>query len=393
MSVRPQVDFKALIAAEGIPTTEAALAIELEKEVEAAGSKVSNDSRMSPFWRLINAVVIAPSLWLINNLLAGHVLPNTFTATANNIYLDLKAWEVDLERKAATHTRGVVTFFKEKPDNPVVIVAGTLIETDRIEDTVYQLKVINDVLIPAGQASGLVLCDAMNAGNAFNLSAGYFSILPKGISGITHVSNPVDWITSLGANREVDDELALRCRNQFSSVGRFHIDSIYRSMLASVAGIRTDLIYFEHDAPRGPATANAYILMEVGSTPSQLIKQLNDYVMKDGNHGHGDDLLCLDMPETPHDVQVNIKAHLNLSPERLVKLADDVEKRIRAAFRETADFTAITRVLPLSIFSFSLLTQEIHQQLPDLATIKFNLDEIDSLLAIPRLTSVVVNYD
>lgn len=393
MSERPYVDFQRLIAAEGIPTTETALAIELEKEVEAAGSKVSNDSRMSPFWRVISAVVIAPSLWLINNLLANYVLPNAFTATAKNIYLDLKAWEVDLERKPATFTRGGVTFFKEKPENPVIIVAGTLIETDRIENTVYQLRVIADVLIPAGQANGLVLCDAVNAGNAFNLPAGYFSILPKGISGITHVSNPVDWITSLGANTEMDDELALRIRNQFSSVGRFHIDSIYRAMLASVAGIRTDLIYFEHDAPRGPATANAYILMEVGSTPSQLIKQLNDYVMKEGNHGHGDDLLCLVMPETQHPIKVTIKSVPNLSQARQGVLASDVEDMIRAAFRETADYASVTRTLPLSIFSFSLLIKEIHQQLPDLATIKFNVEEIDSLLVIPRLTSVVIIHD
>ncbi len=393
MNARPQVDFKALIAAEGIPTTEAALAIELEKEIEAAGSKVSNDSRMSPFWRVINAVVIAPSLWLINTLLANYVLPNAFTATAKNIYLDLKAWEVDLERKAATNTRGVVEFFKEKSENPVIINAGTIIETDRIENTVYQLQVIEDVLIPAGQASGLVLCEAVNAGNAFNLPAGYFSILPKGINGITHACNPVDWVTSLGADAEEDDELALRIRNQFSSVGRYHIDSIYRSMLASVAGIRTDLIYFEHDAPRGPATANAYLFMEVGSTPSQLIKQLNDYVMKEGNHGHGDDLLCLVMPETQHQVQATIKAIPNLSQARQDKLAVDVENMVRAAFRETADYAKVTRTLPLSIFSFSLLVKEIHQQLPDLATIKFNLEEIDSALVIPRLASVAVIHD
>jgi uncharacterized phage protein gp47/JayE len=393
MNERPQVDFKALIAAEGIPTTEAALAIELEKEIEAAGSKVSNDSRMSPFWRLINAVVIAPSLWLINTLLAEHVLPNAFTATAKNIYLDLKAWEVDLARKAATHTRGVVAFFKEKSENPVIINAGTIIETDRIENTVYQLQVLEDVLIPAGQASGLVLCKAVSAGNAFNLPAGYFSILPKGISGITHASNPVDWVTALGADAEEDDELALRIRNQFSSVGRYHIDSIYRSMLASVAGIRTDLIYFEHDAPRGPATANAYLFMEVGSTPSQLIKQLNNYVMQEGNHGHGDDLLCLVMPETKHQVRATIKGNANLSQARLDKLAVDVENMVRAAFRETADYAKVTRTLPLSIFSFSLLVKEIHQQLSDLATITFNLAEIDSALVIPRLTGVEVNYD
>lgn len=81
--------------------------------MEAAGSKVSNDSRMSPFWRLVQSIVIKPAMWIINNLLANHVLPNAFAATATGIYLDLKAWDVDLERKQATHTRGLVDFFKE----------------------------------------------------------------------------------------------------------------------------------------------------------------------------------------------------------------------------------------------------------------------------------------
>ena len=65
MSVRPSVNFRQLLAQEGVPTTEEAMAIELQKHVVAAGSQVSNDSRMSPFWRLIKAVVIAPALWLM----------------------------------------------------------------------------------------------------------------------------------------------------------------------------------------------------------------------------------------------------------------------------------------------------------------------------------------
>ena len=87
----------------GVPTTEAAMEAELKKEVVAAGSLITNDSDVSPFWRLVRGVVITPALWLIRTLLAGHVLPNTFAATATDAYLDLKAWDVDLTRKAASY--------------------------------------------------------------------------------------------------------------------------------------------------------------------------------------------------------------------------------------------------------------------------------------------------
>ncbi|HHQ4701532.1 TPA: baseplate J/gp47 family protein, partial [Aeromonas veronii] len=80
MNLRPNVDFMALLAETGIPTTEQAMEAELKKEVEAAGSLITNDSDVSPFWRLVRGVVITPALWLVRTLLAGHVLPNTFAA-------------------------------------------------------------------------------------------------------------------------------------------------------------------------------------------------------------------------------------------------------------------------------------------------------------------------
>ncbi|RZV17336.1 hypothetical protein EOJ41_15110 [Vibrio alginolyticus] len=393
MTQRPSVDFKQIIADEGIPTTEEAIAVELEKEIVASGSKVSNDSRMSPFWRLIKAVTITPTLWLIDLLLANHVLPNSFAATASGLYLDLKAWDVDLERKAATKTRGVVAFFKEVPENPVVINAGTVIETSQIEGKIYRLTVVEDVIIPESEASGLVLCEAEEAGEGYNLPAGYYSILPVGVSGITHAVNQADWITTYGSDIEEDDALALRIRNQFSVVGRYHIDAIYRSMLASVAGIRSDQIYFEHDAPRGPGTANAYILMDVGETPTHLLDQLNNHVMGQGNHGHGDDMQCFAIPSTPSDVVTTIKARPNVSDERKTLLKSNVENMIRAAFRESDSYQGVTRTYPASTFSFSQLCSEVHGELAeDLLSIRFDNSDIDNLLSVPRLTSLVVQY-
>ena len=390
MKNRPQVDFMPLLDAAGIPTSEQALAIELAKEVEAAGSLITNDSRMSPFWRLQKALVIKPTLWLLRTFLAGHVLPNLFAATARGYYQDLKAWDVDLERKAATATRGVIEFIKETADTEVTVSAGTRIATERINGVIYTLKVIQTTLIPAGLSSGLILCEATNTGSAWNLPAGYYCILPESVPGIVRVANPVDWVTRYGDEEEDDDALGLRIQNQFSAVSRYHIDAVYRSALASVAGIRADHVFFEHNAPRGPGTANAFVLMEVGETSAPLLEQLNRYLMLEGNHGHGDDVSVMGMPETQHVIRLTLFPRLGLAEEQKAELIPHVTSMVRAAFRETAAFPDITRTWPQSRFSFSRLAAELHQHAPELQSLDFEQSDIISGLAIPRLSVLEV---
>lgn len=388
---RPSVDFLRLVEYTGIPTTEEALAAELAREVEANGSLITNDSRMSPFWRLQQALVLKPTLWLLRTLLVTHVLPNGFTATANGYYLDLKAWDVGLTRKPATRARGKVAFTKVSALDEVTVPAGTLISTERINGVAYQLHTVEHVTIPAGTDAGLVVCEALDTGTAFNLPAGYFNILPQSLPGISQVANPEDWLIQPGADIEDDEALALRIQNQFSVVGRYHIDAVYRGMLASVAGIRADHIFFEHDAPRGPGTANAYILMEVGPTPQALLDKLNNHVNTDGNHGHGDDLQCFALPYTDHALVVDIWPDPFLGPEERTQLQQTVEAVIRAAFRETADYPEVARVNPFSRFSFSRLTQQLHERLPTLDNLEFNLASILSGQSLPRLSSLTVN--
>ncbi len=146
MNLRPTVDFMALLAKSGVPTTEEAMEVELKKEVEAAGSLITNDSDVSPFWRLVRAVVITPALWLIRILLAGHVLPASFAATATDSYLDLKAWDVDLTRKPAQKTRGIVNFTKVNPAEATTIPDDVWVTTERINGTIYRVKPVQAVV-------------------------------------------------------------------------------------------------------------------------------------------------------------------------------------------------------------------------------------------------------
>nr|MCV2229180.1 hypothetical protein [Pseudomonas sp. AU10] len=75
------VDFKQALADAGIPVTEDGLRKAWEKEVAAQGSKMSNTSAYSPFWRVMTALVTKPVMWLIS-FISGTVLPNFFVKTA-----------------------------------------------------------------------------------------------------------------------------------------------------------------------------------------------------------------------------------------------------------------------------------------------------------------------
>ncbi len=394
MNLRPTVDFMALLAKSGVPTTEEAMEVELKKEVEAAGSLITNDSDVSPFWRLVRAVVITPALWLIRILLAGHVLPASFAATATDSYLDLKAWDVDLTRKPAQKTRGIVSFTKVNPAEATTIQDDVWVTTERINGTIYRVKPVQAVVSPAGEAVARVVCEAEFAGVAWNLAPGYYNLLSKPITGILSARNSEkEWITTQGADAESNDALGLRIKNQFSAVGRYHIDAIYRSMLASVAGIRADHIFFEHDAPRGPGTANAFILLEVGTTPASLIEKLNDYVNNQGNHGHGDDLQVMAMPETEHSLHLELWPVENLAAEQRLALVSEVKLLIQAAFRQSADYPAVTRTWPQSRFSLSQLGRELHQEFPEIKSLHFTELDIVSGLEIPRLATIQVTLN
>ncbi|MCZ0751153.1 baseplate J/gp47 family protein [Aeromonas enteropelogenes] len=390
MSVRPDVDFLALLAQSGVPTTEQAMEAELKQAVTDAGSLISNDSAMSPFWRMVRAVVVTPALWLIRTLLAGHVLPASFVATATQYYLDLKAWDVNLTRKAAQATAGVIEYTKTDAGAAIVIPASVWVTTERINGVIYRVKPKQDVISPAGEAVARVICEAEAPGAAWNLASGYYAILSAPIDGVLSVHNPEDWITTTGADEEDDDSLALRVRNQFSSVGNYHIDAVYRAMLASVAGVRPDHIFFEHDGPRGPGTANAYVLMEVGATPSQLIDQLNDYVGPQGHHGHGDDLQVFPLPETLHDLHIAVWWRANTGDADKAAARDEVTLRVRAAFRESADYPEMTRTWPAARFSMSQLTTELHEGIAALESLTILEGDIVASQAIPRLNTLEV---
>ena len=392
MTEKPKVDFEAVVKASGMPVTEAEVRERFNAIVSDEGI-ITNTSRMSPFWRLITAIVTAPVMWL-KDALVSTVLANMFVATACGNMLRLLAWAVNITPKPASAAEGVIRFFKEDAKSVVTVKAGTIVQTERINGAVYELATTQDVVIASGAASALLPVKARGTGSAFNLAPGYYRILPVAVSGISHVASEEDWLITPGADEESDDELRERCRNQFNLVGNYHTDAVYRSMIASVAGLSIERIFFEHEAPRGPGTANAYLLLDSGVASAPFVDAVNDYINTQGHHGHGDDMQCYPMPETLHDLSVTVYVNnlSNLSDDETKALREGVENLIRCAFRENADFD-VRKTWPYSRFSFSQLGREIHKNFALAESLAFSLADISSELSVPRLKSLVVRIE
>jgi hypothetical protein len=90
---------------------------------------------------------------------------------------------------------------------------------------------------------------------------------------------------------------------------------------------------------------------------------------------------------------------LTATTQRAEALRLAVENRIRCAWRENTDFT-MTRTMPLSRFSFSRLSEELHAALPDLQSVEFTHNaengatgaDITALLELPVLSSLTVTF-
>ncbi len=390
MTEKPQVDFEEVLKDSGMPVTEDDVQARFNAIVTGEGL-ITNTSRMSPFWRLVTAIVTAPVMWLKDALITV-VLTNMYVATAGGKMLRLLAWAVNVTAKPATAAEGVIRFFKTDAKATTTVKAGTLVQTERINGRVYVLATVADVVIPSGVASALVAVKATGTGGAYNLAPGYYRILPVAVDGISQVASEEDWLTKPGADEESDDELRERCRNQFNLVGNYHTDAVYRSMIAQVAGLSIDRIFFEHEAPRGPGTANSYLLLDTGVASAPFIDAVNDYINTQGHHGHGDDMQCFAMPETRHDlaVSVYVPSVSNMTDDEVNALKSGVENLIRCAFRENADFD-VKKTWPYSRFSFSQLGRELHRAFPQTDSIEFSLRDITSGLDVPRLNSLTVS--
>ncbi|MEH6649988.1 MAG: baseplate J/gp47 family protein [Motiliproteus sp.] len=385
-----EAEFKKALDDAGIPTTSEALKAEFQSLADDEGVPFSNDSTFSPFWRLLKSVAATPVLWLLAYLVR-YLMPQMFVKTATGAFLELLAWAFDITRKPAAKLTGTLTFTRASSSGVLLVPVGIWVRTVAINGTSYRVQVLSDTSFVEGETELQVTVEAELAGSGFNLAGGYFTILEVPIDGVTSVTNASDWITTPGADAESDDALRLRVRNQFSAVNQYHTDAVYRAMIAEQIGIDANRIYFDHSAPRGPGSADALVLFDTGVPSQAFLDATNSHITDNGNHGHGDDLQVIAMPDQDEDPSATLIYPNTLTSEAETALQADVEQFIRAAFRENSDYSP-TLTWPFSRFSFSKLVQQLHAQFPDLRSVSFEQGDIITTQAVARLNSLTLNW-
>jgi len=347
-----------------IAETEEEVLTDLRADLQAEGSTIANTSPFSPFFRLMGAVFAKPLLFL-RGLVVDTILPGLFVKTATGTLLDIRADGMDETRKAAAKAEGRLTFYRAGSTGDLPIPAGTVAESPEIDGVVYRMIVgAAGGTILAGSISALVACDAEQAGAAWNLGDGYYSVLPNPVAGITAVVNEAGWLDEPGRDIETDDELRERLRLKWRRQSGWHTADTYRSLISDVIGIDPTDVYFDLSAPRGPGSADAYILTKSGIPAAALVTQADDHINVDGNHGLSDDLLVKAMPSLAVPLDVTITADAAADQADKDQLQADVENLLRAAFRESAAYPAVPRVAPFERVSRSALSGEIHEAFP-----------------------------
>ena len=130
MAEIPKPDYSELVKQSGIPTDSASWKKVLKDVMAKEECIISNDSLFSPFWRLIESAVVQVTLWLINTLLVGYVLPNMFLATAVDQWLDLRGWQCKVGRKGATEGKGFIALVKS--ENKIIAASFILKSENRL---------------------------------------------------------------------------------------------------------------------------------------------------------------------------------------------------------------------------------------------------------------------
>ena len=132
--------------------------------------------------------------------------------------------------------------------------------------------------------------------------------------------------------------------------------------------------------------------MDVGEPSGTMLTNIENHIMADGNHGHGDDLQLFAMRASEHDLTVTIVPESFATVDERAQLIADVTAAVGAAFRENAAY-AMTCTAPFTNFSFSKLGGELHDHFSELESVRFSLTDIQTEMNVPRLESLEVVID
>lgn len=377
--------FKQQLQSAGVPVTTEELQALWQKHVDTGEFTVSNTSPFSPFFRLQKSIMVEPAEQIINSLI-NQVMPNQFVMLAEKEWLEQHGQSRNVEKLPSVFAQGNIRISRTESDTELTLPAGTAIESLPLNGQVYRVFTLYEQVFSIGELTHNVPVKAEQAGQNYNLAADYYVRVISDIENLS-ATNTADWLTTAGQDTETDDNYRLRIRDAFGSLGDYHVDAVYRSIISAFSGISSDNIVFDKTAPRGPGSANAYVFLEVGEISQTLLDQVNNHIAA-GNHGSGDDLQVFAISTQAQNITASYQQHPNTQNR-----SADIEQFIRAAFRQNAAYSNVTKCKPNQLFSFSQLATELHTQFSELKTIRFNNSDINAQFWLPTINSVVLTHE
>lgn len=264
----------------------------------------------------------------------SEMLKQGFLDTATGVWLDRKALEYGLTRKAAVKTQGTVVYSRAvaKPTN-ITIPAGSIVTTAQDESGVqYRYFTTAEVILAADETEVEAPVIAEEDGAAYNVGAGAISQMNTFISGVDEVTNLEDWITTVGADEETDPALRQRCFLAWDELSQGGTAAAYVSWALSVAGVKSAFV--DDTLPRGEGTVDIYIMGDEGPPDPALIEDVQEVV--DDNRPITADALVLspDIIEVPITMDVIPRAGYDTSA-----MTTEIERRIDVLFGDIEDAT------------------------------------------------------
>lgn len=272
---------------------------------KSSGSRITN-LNIGGFFRTLLELAIQGVADLFDLLL--EVVPKGFLKYTSGIWLELKADERLLEKKAEQKAEGRVIFGRYNAAGNKVIPANSIIKTDVTpsgEELRYFVK--ESGVCPDGVTELAVPVIAEFAGAKYNVGQGAIKNMVNHVPGFDYVTNADSWLTTEGADVEDDDSLKERCRLRWAELAAGDPSMKYESWAMAIPGVVEVVVEDQH--PRGPGTVNIIILSTSGTPTAELVNKVQTEI-------NSKKLNCADvLVRGPLEYHFDVNMIIYLNPE------------------------------------------------------------------------------
>lgn len=207
------------------------------------------------------------------------VLMNSYLATAEGSWLDLKAQDYSRSRKRPLRTVGNVTLKRNTIGSTIKIPIGYIFKT-QIDHSgkEYRFIVEKEQYMQDYENTCKIEVVAENSGEEYNLPAGKIVQSVQHIEGITEITNEKDWLLREGSSEESDEEFRERVQNWWDELAQLPTGPKLRAIAMNVPGVMNCYVNDLH--PRGQGTIDIILVGTAGVPTQDLIDSVKEQIKK-----------------------------------------------------------------------------------------------------------------